>query len=310
MTSLRTLCDEYLALRRSLGAKLTMTPGLLDQFIAYPAQRNAPFITAVLALEWASAPEGVQQEWRARRLSEVRQFARYAHALDRRHEIPPQRLLPYRRQCRPQPYICSEVEVKDLLHAARGLSGQLRPQTYSTMLGLLAVTGMRSGEVARLDRDDVDLRQGILTIRESKFGSTRLNFCRETSVQALRDYAAWRDEHLPHPHSPAFFLSERGKRVGKAILRKTFRTLACQTGLREPAASRGPRLHDLRHTFSVRTLIRWYREGVDVDRQLPRLSTCLGHRRVADTYWYLTAVPELMTLAAQRLDERQRRRNS
>ena len=309
MTSLLTLCEDYLAFRRSLGAKLMMTHGLLLQFIAFLAQREAPFITAALALEWASKPQGVQQGWRARRLSEVRQFARYIHALDPRHEVPPQRLLPHRRQ-RPQPYIYSDGDIEDLIGAARDLSGRLRPRTCSTMLGLLAVTGMRSGEVVRLDRDDVDLRHGILTIRESKFGKSRLNLCHDTTVQALGDYAAWRDEHCPRPLSPAFFLNERAKRIDKTNFRMTFKTLTCQTGLRHPAASRGPRLHDLRHTFSVRTLIRWYRDGVDIDRHLPRLSTWLGHSCIADSYWYLTAVPELMALAARRLDERQGRHSS
>ena len=309
MTSLRTLCEDYLAFHRSLGAKLIMTRGLLFQFIAFLAQHEAPFITAALALEWASKPESVQQEWRARRLSEVRQFARYVHAVDPRHEVPPQRLLPYRRQ-RPQPYIYSDGEIEDLIGAARDLSGRLRPRTCSTMLGLLAITGMRSGEVVRLDRDDVDLRQGVLTIRESKFGKSRLNLCHDTTVQALSDYAAWRDERCPRPQSPAFFLNERAKRIDKGNFRSTFKTLTCQTGLRDPAASRGPRLHDLRHTFSVRTLIRWYRDDVDIDRHLPRLSTWLGHASVVDTYWYLTAVPELMALAARRLDERQGRHSS
>ena len=309
MTSLRTLCEDYLACRRSLGARLTMTPGLLFQFLTFLAQREAPFITVALALEWASQPDGVQQAWRARRLSEVRQFARHVHAVDPRHEVPPQRLLPGRRQ-RPQPYIYSDVEIKDLIDAARDLAGQLRPRTCSTMLGLLAVTGMRSGEVVRLDRDDVDLRQGVLTIRESKFGKSRLNLCHATTVQALGDYAAWRDQRCPRPQSSAFFLSERARRVHKTDFRKTFRTLTRQTGLRDPAASRGPRLHDLRHTFSVRTLIRWYRDDVDLDRHLPRLSTWLGHSCMADSYWYLTAVPELMALAAWRLDERQGRNGS
>ena len=151
---------------------------------------------------------------------------------------------------------------------------------------------------------------GILTIRESKFGKSRLNLCHDTTVQALSDYAGWRDEYCPRPQSPAFFLSDRAKRIDKTNFRKNFRTLACQTGLRKPAGAGGPRLHDLRHTFSVRTLIRWYRDGVDVERHLPRLSTWLGHSCISNTYWYLTAVPELMALAARRLDERQGRRSS
>ena len=309
MTQLQTLCEDYLAFRRSLGAKLLMTRGLLIQFIAFLARREAPFITVALALEWASEPEDVQQEWRARRLSEVRQFARFAHAIDPRHEVPPQRLLRYRRQ-RPQPYIYSDVEIEHLIDAARNLSGRLRPRTCSTMLGLLAVTGMRSGEVVGLDRDDVDLGNGILTIRENKFGKSRLNLCHATTVQALDEYAAWRDEHCPGPQSPAFFLNERAKRINKATFRMTFKILTCQIGLRDPAASRGPRLHDLRHTFSVRTLMRWYCDGVDVDRHLPRLSTWLGHSSIGSSYWYLTAVPELMARAAQRLDEQQGRHSS
>ena len=169
MTNLQTLRDDYLALRRALGAGLTMTRWLLCQFMAFLAQRNAVFITTALAFEWATEPRDVQPAWRARRLSEVRQFARYVHAVDPRHEVPPERLLPYLRQRR-QPYIYSDAEINDLIGTARNLSGQLRPRTYSTILSLLAVTGMRSGEVVRLDRDDVDLRQGVLTIRESKFG--------------------------------------------------------------------------------------------------------------------------------------------
>ena len=309
MTCHQTLREHYLAVRRSLGAKLVMTDWLLRQFIAFLAQRETMFITTALALEWAAEPKGVQMAWRARRLSEVRQFARYAHSVDPRHEVPPPRLLPYLRQ-RPQPYIYSDTEVVNLIGAAGELSGQLRPRTYSTMLGLLWVTGMRSGEAVRLDRGDVDLRHGVLTIRESKYGKSRLNLCHDSTVQKLSDYAAWRDVHCPHPQSPAFFLSERATRIPPSALRQTFRTLSCQAGLREPADSFGPRLHDLRHSFSVRTLTRWYRDGVDVGRYLPRLSTWLGHRCIASTYWYLTAVPELMALAARQLDEHQRRDRS
>ena len=309
MTCLQTLREHYLAVRRSLGAKLSMTDWLLRQFIAFLAQREAMFITTALALDWATEPEGVQMAWRARRLSEVRQFARYAHSVDPRHEVPPPRLLPYSRQ-RPQPYIYNDAEVLDLIGAAGDLSGRLRPRTYSTMLGLLWVTGMRSGEAVRLDRGDVDLRQGALTIRQSKYGKSRLNLCHDSTVQILSDYAAWRDGHCPHPQSPAFFLSERATRIHPSTLRRTFQNLSCQTGLREPADSHGPRLHDLRHSFSVRTLTRWYRDGVDVDRCLPRLSTWLGHSCIANTYWYLTAVPELMAVAARRLDERQGRDRS
>lgn len=303
MTDLQTLSADYLSLRRGLGARLTMTHWLLDRFVVWLTHRGAVFITTALALEWATEPRDVHPAWWARRLSEVRQFARYAHAIDPRHEVPPERLLPSPYQRR-RPYIYSDAELDDLIGAARRLPGRLQPQTCATMLGLLAVTGMRSGEVVRLERDDVDLQGGVLTIRESKFGKSRLNFCHPSTLRELREYAARRDARFPHPQAGAFFLTDRGRRVRADILRKTFRTLSRQTGLRGPQDTHGPRLTDLRHRFAVRTLTHWYRNDVDVDRQLPRLSTWLGHASIVDTYWYLTAVPELMEQAARRLDDR------
>ena len=161
---------------------------------------------------------------------------------------------------------------------------------------------MRRGEVLRLDRDDVDLRRGLITIRNSKFYKSRMVVCHDSTRQVLRGYAVRRDDLWPHPQSPAFFLSDLGTRVGRSMLNTTFAKLTRTTGLRGSGDSRGPRLHDMRHTFAVRTLLQWYGDDVDIDRWLPRLSTWLGHGSVGDTYWYLTAVPELMEQAARRLD--------
>ena len=308
MTDLRQLLDEYLATRRALGVGLKLAGSLLQRFVAFAAQTEAAFITTELALQWATEPRGVQPAQWANRLGIVRRFARFAHAVDPRHEVPPPGLLSHRYH-RSQPYLYSDGELDGLLRAAQGLSGTtgLRPCTYATLLALLAVTGMRSSEPLRLNRDDVDLARGVLTVRKSKFGKSRYIPVHESTRQALINYAAQRDHLCPNPGRPSFFLSEHGARVTEWALRRTFVKLSRQVGLRGPSDSRGPRLHDLRHRFAVETLLRWYRDGIDVERHLPRLTTYLGHARVSDTYWYLTVTPELMQLAARRLDRAGRR---
>lgn len=299
MKTLHVLLDDYLTTRRMLGAKLEESERLLHQFIGFLTQHEAEHISTELALEWATLPREARPPYRARRLAEVRHFALYASAVDPDHQVPPEGLLPYG-SSRSSPYIYSDGEITALIDAARGLSGQLRPLTYATMLGLISVTGMRSGEVVGLDRNDVE--QGLITIRNTKFGKSRLVPCHHTTCQALEDYAAHRDGHWPHPRSKAFFLSEQGNRISAYTFRETFRKLCRATGLREPGALCGPRLHDLRHGFAIKVLMRWYREDHDVAQQLPYLSTWLGHVSIRSTHWYLTAVPELMVLAAQRID--------
>lgn len=303
MKNLAALLDEYLATRRALGASLADAETMLRSFVAFLAcSSQHGFITTALALRWATEPRDTQPAYLAERLGAVRAFARYASAADPRHEVPPQDLLPARPR-RATPYLYSDKEIADLIAAARGLSAGtgLRPCTYATLLALLAASGMRSSEPLRLDCSDVDLEQGLLTVRDSKFGKSRLVPVHESTGKALATYAAQRDRLCPHPRSPAFFLSERGTRIVQNTLQQTFVTLSRQVGLRGPSDSRGPRLHDLRHRFAVYTLLRWYREGVDVDSHLPRLATYLGHVKVSGTYWYLTATPELLQLAARRL---------
>ena len=299
MKTLPALLDDYLTMRRMMGAKLVESERLLRQFVSFLAQRGTRHITARQALEWAAMPQESRPPYRARRLAEVRHFARYAHAIDPVHQVPPEGLLPYG-SSRRSPQIYSDGDIVGLVDAARGLSGQLRPLTYATIVALISVTGMRSGEAVGLDRDDVGRR--LITVRNGKFGKSRLVPCHDTTCQALEDYAARRDGLWPQPRSDAFFLSEQGKRVSAYTLRETFAKLCRATGLREPGAVRGPRLHDLRHTFAVRALMRWYREGHDVTQRLPCLSTWLGHVSISSTFWYLTAVPELMTAAARHVD--------
>lgn len=294
--------EEYLALRRALGFILDGPCRALHSFVAYAEHEGAFSIRTDLALKWAMQPDCQPAQW-ANRLSMVRRFARYMSALDARTEIPPDGLLPhrFRRKC---PYIYTEEEITHLIGAAQNLSSPLglRAATYSTLLGLLAVTGMRVSEPVALDRDDIDLARGILIIRRTKFGKSRMLPLHATTVEALRHYHKLRDRVFRNTKS--FFVSERGIRLTVWSVRKTFILLSRQTGLRGPDDSHGPRLHDLRHRFAIETLLSWYRAGIDVEWRMPELSAYLGHVHVNDTYWYISAVPELLQLATLRLEQR------
>ena len=241
MKDLPTLLDEYLATRRALGAALADAEHMLRSFLAFLRQQTAVCITTQLALQRATEPSRAQPAWHARRLGVVRAFARYASAADPRHEVPPEGLLTAR-QRRATPHIYSAKEIADLIGAAQRLRGStgLRACTYSTLLALLAVTGMRSSEPLRLDRDDVDLVVGVLTVRHAKFGKSRCLPVHESTRQALADYALQRDRLCPHPLDPAFFLSERGTRIVQNTLQQTFVQLSRQVGLRERSDSRSP----------------------------------------------------------------------
>jgi integrase len=233
----------------------------------------------------------------------VRRFAQFQGAVDPRTEIPPQGLLPYRHRRKP-PYLYDDDEIARLLEAASQLRSttQLHAATYSTLLGLLAGTGMRVSEPIALDRRDVDLTRGVLTVRLTKFGKSRLLPVHSSTVEKLTAYSQLRDRLFPRPKCPSFFVSKQGTRLTAWSVRWTFVKLSREIGLRGPYDSHGPRLHDLRHRFAVKTLLRWYQTGVDVERHLPELAAYLGHTHVNDTYWYISAVPELLHLAPIRLD--------
>jgi integrase len=303
MNPLRQALEDYLALRQAMGFQVRDARSLLRRFIAFLEQQEATYITHELAMCWATEPRTVQPaEW-SRRLSLVRGFARYLSATDPRTQIPAVGLLSYQPQ-RASPYLYSDVEIGHLLQAAAQLPppAGLRAQTYRIAFGLLAVTGMRVAELVGLHDQDVDLALGQLTIRHGKFGKSRLLPLHPTTQEVLRHYVAERDRHYPILRSPSFLVSEQGTRLTNWTLRRTFVTLSRQIGLRGPADSHGPRLHDFRHRFAVEVLLRWYREGVNVEHHLPELSTYLGHVKVSDTYWYLSATPELLQLALTRLE--------
>jgi integrase/recombinase XerD len=309
MSTLRQAAEQYLQLRRDLGYKLRETGRRLEDFVAFAEREGASHVTTDLALRWAQQPAGVQPATWASRLRIVRRFALWLNAADRRTEVPPPGLLPGR-YLRKRPYIYSDAEIRDLIRAAGQLSSAagLKGRTYATIFGLLAVTGMRVSEVVALDREDVDLDEGILRIRRTKFGKSRLVAVHDSTRQVLAEYARERDRIVRRPAAPAFFLSEGGDRVTACAARFNFAKVSREVGLRAPTAGRhgrGPRLHDMRHRFAVCTLLRWYRAGLDVEREIPKLATYLGHVHVNETYWYLEAVPELLELAARRLERPQ-----
>jgi len=305
MNTLREAVGEYLALRRGLGFTLRDAGiGLVD-FVSFLEQQGAASITTALALAWAQQPSSARPAAWARRLSYVRGFARYRSATDARTEIPPWGLLPHRPE-RARPYLYTDAEIQQLLEAALHLApaAGLRAWTYHALLGLLAVTGLRISEALGLTLEDVDLRAGVLTVRGTKFGKSRLVPLHASTQQVLAAYTLRREDFLAGRRAVSFFVSRRGTRLDGATVRRTFYTLSRQIGLRGPSASHGPRLHDFRHRFAVQTLVQWYRAGAEVGPRLPILSTYLGHVQVRDTYWYLTACPELMGCAVQRLEQR------
>lgn len=301
MSALSGHVADYLRLRRALGFKLERPGALLPRFVAYLDAAGAQTITVDLAISWARLPEGVQPIVRAHRLGAVRGFARYLHTIDPATEIPPAGIFAARQQ-RPVPYVYSAAQVSGLLQATRALRPPLRAATHEALFGLLAVSGMRVGEAIALTRADVDLGDGVITIRHGKFDRARLVPLHPSVTDALRAYVARRDRLCPAPKADRFFLSSVGTALTYSRVRDTFVQISTVTGLR--TATRRPRIHDLRHSLAVNTLIGWQRDGADVAGRLPLLSTYLGHVNPAGTYWYLTAVPELMQLAAARLDHR------
>ena len=305
MKSLQQILNEYINLRRALGFKLCQTEILLRNFLSFLKQQEQEFITIDMALDWATKPQNVQYAHWAKRLSVVRLFTEYCSAIDSRIEIPPKNLLPYQYN-RKKPYIYSDQEVVNLIESAKKLNSSvgLRPYTYSVLFGLLSVTGMRVKEVTEVNNEDIDLKEGIIIIQETKFRKSRIVRIHDSTGKILKQYIAKGDSIFPAPKSNSFFLSDTGMRLPTCTVRSTFVKVSCEIGLRKPAKSHGygPRLHDLRHRFAVKTIINWYRMGKDVQREIPKLATYLGHTHVNDTYWYLSAVPELMQLALKKLE--------
>lgn len=288
-------------MRRALGFKLRREGQVLPQLVAYLDAVGAETLTAELAISWALQPQGVAPINWAHRLGAARGFATYLKTIDPYTEVPARGVLPSN-AARRTPHLWSLTEVCALLTAARQLRPPLRAATHEALFGLIAVSGLRIGEAIGLTRDDVDLTGGVLTIRDAKFGHSRLAPLHPSATDALGSYAARRDRLCPTPRSRTFFLSSVGTALLAGGVHRTFNQLTIDTGMRTATAQ--PRVHDLRHSFAVATLIDWHRSGVDVAGHMAVLSGYLGHINPAGTYWYLSASPELMELAAARLDAR------
>jgi integrase len=301
VSGLRQHAEQYLAMRRALGYKLVDFEHVLMQFITYLERAGASTVSIDAAVAWARQPAAAKPDRWRRRLSVARAFARHLHTLDPATEVPPAGVLRCFRDRTP-PHLYSQEEIQALLQAAGRFRQPLRAATYRTLIGLLAVTGLRSGEAVRLNRDDVDLDRGVVSVLEAKFGKSRQVLLHPSTMAALHEYARVRQEAVGERGAPAFFVSTRGRLLVNTV-DYTFAELVQTAGIATRPGGRSPRLHDFRHSFAVSTLLDWYRTGADVQARLPTLSTWLGHVSPASTYWYLQAAPELLGLAADRLEQ-------
>jgi integrase len=302
MSALRQALEQYLSTRQALGFKLRGYRSRLSDFVEYVDKVGATTITSEVALAWATKPQNVHPYTWTVRLSMVTGFARYLNTLDPACEVPPADLLTHRRRPRPEPYLYSDAEVVALLDACSRLSPPLRVATYRTLFGLLAVSGMRVGEAIHLNRDDVDLERGLLVVWQGKFRKSREVPLQPSTVEALHAYAQRRDELRPRRKQASFFISTVGTRLCESAVRSTFGRLVRWVGLEPKSPACRPRIHSLRHTFAVATLLGWYRAGDDVMAKVPLLSTYLGHVGPVATYWYLQATPDLLAQAVGRLE--------
>jgi integrase len=303
MSALAQHLEDYLRLRRALGHQLAEAARLLPDFVAHLDAVGASTITVDAALDWVQRPDADPSSsvW-MRRMTAVRGFARHMSGLDPATEIPPLGLVTFRQRWR-LPFIYSEADVVALMdEVPRLVPTPLRAATFQTMIGLLAATGMRIGEAIALGRSGIDWVDGVLIVRASKFNKSRELPLDPTTLDALGAYAALRDRLVTEPSSPTFFVSRKGTAVIYTDFAEKFRQVVRTSGVGAGSQPR-PRVHDLRHSFAVNTLVRWHRAGEDVSALLPRLSTYLGHRTPGYTYWYLSAAPELLALAAARLEK-------
>ncbi|WP_234913795.1 tyrosine-type recombinase/integrase [Sinorhizobium medicae] len=288
-----------------MGADLSTDERILRRFAAFVDNDGAEYIDTRLIMRWLESLPSASAGTRGARFRVARQFAAWLHGTDPRHEVPPQGLVPGHVQ-RVHPHIYSDAEIIAIIEHARSLPSVygMRGLTCSTLFGLIAVTGLRINEALRLDQTDLDIETGVLRVRFGKLGKERLLPLDPTVAQKLESYGRERDRLLGR-RSEALFVACKGHRLGDCGARYNFALVCQQIGLRPrqdyKRHGRGPRIHDLRHTFAVRTMLNWYRSGHDVGREMIKLTTWLGHASPTDTYWYLEAVPELLELAAARI---------
>lgn len=296
---------RYVQWKQGLGYSLKVTARELLRFARFADEtgHQGPLTTAII-LRWAQEAAKDSRLYRARRVEVTRSLARFEAAFEPRTQIPHRNIIgPAHRRI--QPYIYNEQEILNLMDTAWLLtpSDGLRPNTYRMLIGLLASTGLRVCEALNLRRTDFEDDAGRLVIRETKFGKSRIVPLAESVIRALSDYVCFRDTYTVRIQTDCFFVSEQGRRLKPSVVDYTFRKIRSDVVLHKTPSKRAPRLYDLRHTFACRVIQRWYKEGVDVNQRLPYLSTYLGHIKPTDTYWYLSAVPELMQVVQSRFKD-------
>ena len=308
MIALTQRVEQYLAQRKRFGTGLSDGPvRTLRRFARFADSRGVNRLTTELFLCWKQQFGSAGRQAWVSRLSHVRIFARWLQSVDPRTEVPPRGLITAHRG-RPRPYIYTDEEIAAIVTEAARLPSNygLRGPTHATLFGLLAVTGLRISEAVGLDDGDVDMDAAMLNVRHAKNDRSRVLAIAPCTVERLVQYRSWRDRMIGTVDTAAFFVGERRRRVSTGSAQYNFAQVGQRIGLREakpPGRSGwGPRLHDLRHTLAVRTLIDWFRTGLDPDREMYKLSTWLGHKSPAETYWYLEAVPELLQLATERAE--------
>lgn len=299
--TLTGLLEDYLRVRRALGYKLDGTERVLHRFVAYMDERDAVTVTVADAVGFATAPPARSPRTQALRLSAIRCFTRWARCQRPDIEVPPVRVLPAR-PTRVAPYIYTDEEIQALLDAADRLQPVLRATTYRTLIGLMAATGIRTGEALGLDKTSFDPQDQTLTVT-GKYGKIRRLPLHSTVGAALNSYLQQRQRFAPAADEAALFISTTGTRLHPSVLHPTFRQLTVTAGIKPASSSCWPRLHDLRHRYAVLTMLDAYRRGDDPAVVLPILSTWLGHTEPRDTYWYLTGTAELLDAAVHRVEQ-------
>jgi integrase len=305
LTTMRAKVEAYLKERRQSGFKLQTSGSQLKSFVRFAqAHSHRGPLTVELALAWAQASRRRKAQTAASRLAQLRPFAQFCHRIDPADKVPPAQFFG-RSYSRSTPHVYTLGEIRSLIDAAaRWSSSELRAASYATIFGLLAATGMRLSEVIGLQREDVDLKQGVLTIRETKFYASRYVPLHPSTVHALKCYIRRRDRDPLSAHAQRFFVAEHARVVTRDAVQYVFRQLRQRLKWRCRGTRRAPRIHDLRFAFICRRIERWYAQGVDVDQRMLALSTYVGHATASGTYWYLTATPRLMALAAGRFARR------
>jgi integrase/recombinase XerD len=298
----RIILKDYFAMRRKLGFKLRKHEETLRSFMNFFEKQQDSYLTTGLALKWARIPKNTDPAWWTERLSMLRGFAAYWKTIDPRTEVPSLHiLLPQYK--RPMPHIYSDQQIVQVLASTQKLPTE-DTNTYWTLFGLLLATGMRIGEALALDNKDVDLKQGVITVHNTKLNKSRILPLHKTVPPVLKQYVRQRDKRFPIRENESFFTIVDGRRPSHAVTLKRFKQVLFDVRILKPPKTKGPRLHDLRHTFAVRALTGFYKNGQNIDGKIHALSTYLGHKDIRCTYWYLTAVPELMGQVLSRLERK------